>query len=135
MVKRKEDEKICMNCSEYVNLKKDHHVQIHTLNRVQKPDDHAYFHFECWVDYFNARVQNKMNANIRFMQEKAVGLFNSPQIKELLEQVSGSGMALNMLNTPLKDKFVPKKTVISKIQNDRKRKRSGKKRKTQMQKV
>ena len=133
MVKRKEDQKICSECSKYIDLKKDHHVQLHTLNRSHSPDDHAYFHFQCFVDYFNKRVENKMRANVRFMQEKAMSLFNSPQIKVLLDQVQGSGIALNMLQMPLKSDPVLKSKIKKKLNG--KTKRSGKKRKAQMHKM
>lgn len=129
----KSERKICLECSKYINLKSDHHVQLHTLNREISPDDHAYFHFQCWVDYFNKRVENKMRANVQFMQEKAMSLFNSPMIKEALSKISGSQIALNMASIPL-NKTIDKQKVIAKIHDVRK-KRSGKKRKAQMHKV
>ena len=131
--------KICLHCSEKIDIDKDHHVQLNTINRVEKPDEYAYFHFQCWVDYFNQRVQNKMKSTVSMMQEKANMLFNSPMLKPLMENIGGSDMLLNMLNTPLrqkqgKDPVDPKKSVISKIKNGRKTraKRSNKKRETQV---
>jgi hypothetical protein len=136
MVKRKEDHKICLHCSKYVDLKKDHHVQLHTLNRAISPDDHAYFHFQCWVDYFNKRVENKMKANVQFMQEKAMSLFNSPVIKQALSQIQGSEIALNMVKMPLGKSVDPvlKQKIKRKLKNG-KQKRSGKKRKAQVHKM
>lgn len=127
------ERKICLECSKHINLKKDHHVQLHTLNRAVSPDDHAYFHFQCWVDYFNKRVENKMRANVSMMQEKALSLFNNPMIKQALSQIQGSEIALNMASMPL-TKQIDKERVKAKIHNDRK-KRSGKNRKTQMHKM
>lgn len=135
MTKRddKKERKICLHCSKYIFLKKDHHVQVHTLNRKIHADEHAYFHFQCWVDYFNIRVENKMRANIKFMQERAVQVFEHPIIKQLLSQVQGSQIAMNMLKHGIQtDVLVSKDKVEKQIQNDRK-KRSAKKRKTKMQ--
>jgi len=132
MVKKrveKKERKICLECSKYIDLSKDHHVQIHTLNRVEKKDDHQYFHFSCWVDYFNKCVEKKMKVNVAGMQDQAISLFNSPQLKSLFDQIQGSGMLLNMLKIPLNaDQVISKEKVERKIQNDRKTKRSGKKR-------
>lgn len=129
----KNQRKICLHCSKYISLKNDHHVQLHTLNRQTKPDDHAYFHFQCWVDYFNIKVENKMKANIKFMQERAVQVFEHPIIKGLLSQVQGSEIAMNMLKHGIQtDVLVSGERVKKQIQNDRK-KRSAKKRKAKMQ--
>jgi hypothetical protein len=135
MAKRddKKERKICLYCSKYIFLKKDHHVQVHTLNRKIHADEHAYFHFQCWVDYFNIRVENKMRANMKFLQEKAMGIFNHPMLKGLLSQVQGSDIALQMLQHPISDHVVvvSGEKVEKQIQNDR-QKRSAK-RKTKMQ--
>jgi hypothetical protein len=100
MIKKRGNKRIigkcCFECSKFIDPTKDHYVQLSTYNRSFSPDDHAFFHFQCWADYFNKRVENKMRANVRFMQEKAINLFNSPQIKSLLDQVAGSGFALNI---------------------------------------
>jgi len=129
-VTKKNIGKCCLECSKFIDIKKDHYVQLSTYNREISPDDHAFFHFQCWVDYFNKRVENKMKANVRFMQERALQLFDNPMIKSLLEQVQGSEIALNMLKTPINtDVLVSKEKVKKQIQNDRKQKRAGKKRK------
>jgi len=129
-VTKKNIGKCCLECSKFIDIHKDHYVQLSTHNREISPDDYAFFHFSCWVDYFNKRVENKMKANVRFMQERALQLFDNPMIKSLLEQVQGSELALNMLKTPINtDVLVSKEKVKKQIQNDRKQKRAGKKRK------
>lgn len=137
MIKKRGTKKIigkcCLECSKFIDPSKDHYVQLSTYNRVISPDDHAYFHFQCWVTYFNKRVENKMKANVRFMQDQAMNLFNSPQIKILLDQIQGSGIALNMLKTPLNVDPVLKQKIKKKLNG--KTKRSGKKRKAQMHQV
>jgi hypothetical protein len=138
MVKSKEgkgNRKICLECSKYIDLDHDHHVQLHTLNRSISPDDHAYFHFQCWVDYFNKRVENKMRANVSMMQEQALNLFNSPIIKDALSKINGSQIALNMVKMPLMADHSNLKRAIQKkilLKNDRKKRNNRKKGKTQV---
>jgi hypothetical protein len=133
----KKDKKICSECSKYIDIKKDYHVQILTLNRFSKKDDHAYFHFACWGDYFNKCVEKKMRNQVAFMQEKAISLFNSPQLKPMFDQIQGSGLLLNMIKIPLKKDIeleIIKEKIEEKIKDDRK-KRNRKNTKTQMQKM
>lgn len=127
--------KCCVACGNFIDTKLHHYIQISTYNRSHSPDDHVFFHFNCWVEYFNARVKKKAEIMVSFMQNKAIQVFDSPMIQSILQSVKGSDRLGNMLKIPLGDKVVPKKIVISKIQNDRKQKRSGKKRKAQMHKV
>jgi hypothetical protein len=134
---KKEGTKTCLFCSKKISLKKDNFVLVATCNRVSKPDDEAYFHFVCWVDYFNQCVLNKARNNIRMIQSKAMELFNNPVMKGLLSQIQGSGQIMSMLQMPLQERADPVlvSKISQKIQNDRK-KRSAKKRKPQkMQKM
>lgn len=126
MVVKKEgaiETKICLECKNKIDIKKDNFVRISTINRATLPDDHAYFHFSCWVNYFNKRVETKVRLNVKFMQDKAMSLFHSPVIKGLLSQIQGSEMALNMLSIPLN-----KDNRILKIKIKQKLKKDGKKR-------
>ena len=114
---KKEGTKHCMFCSKKINLKKDQFVLIGTYNRVQKPDDEQYFHFVCWVDYFNKCVLNKAKANVQKMQELAMGLFNNPMIKNILSQVQGSGNILSMLSLPIQvNERNPQDVLFDKVQ-------------------
>lgn len=136
---KKEGTKNCEFCSKKISLKdKDEQfVLLGTYNRVQKPDDETYFHFTCFVDWFNQRVKQKAENNVKMMQEKAMSLFNNPMIKGVLSQISGSGNVLSMLSTPL-ETDIPKIEVINKISEkikDDRKKRSGKKGKAQVHKV
>ena len=127
ILKRSEE---CLHCSKRINLDKDHHVQLHTLNRQTSPDHTAYFHFNCWIDYFNKRVENKMRANIGFMQEKAMGLLKSPMIQSALSGIQGGEMIEKMLQTPLKKEDEKLKTIIlNKYKKDGKSSEKGKTRK------
>lgn len=130
---RKEDQRVCIECAKYINTKKDKYVQVSTFqNSNIFKDEHVCFHFQCWIDYFNKRVELKARANVGMMQEQALKLFNNPMIKGIISQIKGGDMALNMASIPLSQRVAPKELVINKIQNDRK-KRSGKKIKQKMQ--
>lgn len=136
----KKGKKHCMFCSKEIDLddKEQQYVLIGTYNRVQKPDDEQYFHFTCFCDWFNKKVLEKAQKNVKAMQEKAMGLFNNPMIKGVLSQIQGSGNVLSMLSTPLgEDKTEEITTNISvdevkKKINDGRKKRSGKKRETKV---
>jgi hypothetical protein len=127
-VTKKNIGKICFVCSKFIDTKKDHYVQLNTLNRSHFPDDYVNFHFQCFVDYFNKKVEDKMRRNIQFMQEKAMTLFNTPMIKHALAQIQGSDIALRMASIPL-TRNIDKQMVIQKIQNGRKKRANRKKRK------
>lgn len=139
MAKKKEikkGKKNCMFCSKKINLddKEQQYVLLGTYNRIKKPDDEQYFHFVCFVDWFNQRVLEKAKNNVKAMQEKAMGLFNHPIIKGVLSQIQGSGNILSMLNTPLEEQYVEvhPDTVARKIDDDRNRKKRGKGKKAKM---
>ena len=136
---KKEGTKHCSFCLKQINLKKDKFVLVGAYNRVEKPNDEAYFHFQCWVDFFNQRVLQKTRANIQFMQQKAMALFNNPMIKSMLSQIGGSDQLFSMLSTPLQEQEktdpVLIKKVLEKINNDTKQKRNAKKRKASLHKM
>jgi hypothetical protein len=99
--KESDNREICYNCSKYINTKRDHYIELSTHNRQFSPDDYTYWHFQCWVDFFNQKVEKKMKINLKAMQEQAVKIFKTPAMKNLLSQVEGSTMAMNMLETPI----------------------------------
>lgn len=136
MKKRKEKRiigKYCVECGKFIDTKKDHYVQLNTLNRSISSDEYNNFHFQCFGDYFNQRVENKMRANIQFMQERAMSLFNSPVIKEILSKINGSQIALNMVSLPLnkQKKYDKLKTEIrKKFKNNGKREKNRRKKRS-----
>lgn len=113
-----QNEKVaCVSCSLKINKKKDNYVAVSTFNRVSKPDHHGYFHFTCWVDFFNDSVSKRAKQVTSQMREQALSLMNSPMIKTALLEVPNFQQVLNMMNTPLTDE----EKVKSNIQNDRKK--------------
>jgi len=130
----KEESKICSFCSKRIFLKRDNFVLLGTYNRVSKPDDEAFFHFQCFVEWYNNKVLEKSRNTVKMMQQKALGLFNSPMIQNVLAGTVGGDALRNMLNKDLSEesKVTFIKRVSDKIKDDRKQKRA-KKRKTKMQ--
>lgn len=125
-----DNDKICHTCKKGINLKIDHYVQLSTMNRKKSPDDHAFFHFQCFVDYINKKVEDKAREQVKMMQQKALQVFDHPIMRDLLSKVQGSDGVMTMLQTPLISKSsILKKKVEDKLTNDR-RKRSTKKRET-----
>lgn len=128
---KKEGYKHCAFCGKKISLKKDYFVLVGTYNRISKPDDDQYFHFTCWVDYFNNRVTQRAKDQVARMQEQALKLMHHPAIAGMLSQIQGSDQVLSMLQTPLNVEKINLVTKVSdKIQNDRKKREKSKSRKS-----
>ena len=123
----------CLKCKGFIDPK-THYVLVGTYNIKNRCDEEVYFHIDCWKQYFDDCVLRKVKKNVAVMQDKAMGLFNSPMIKDVLKNIDGSAMALNMLKMPLNtNSFISKKEVEDQLlKNDRKKRR---KRSQKMQKV
>ena len=119
------ENRICLNCQKPVSLLKDKYVLLGTYNRGGNfPDDEVYFHWNCWLDYFNKCVLNKARSTVQGMQQQAIQLFNAPFIQKVIKGTQIEETLSNMLNRDLNEKvsfIVPKKVVEEKIKDDRKR--------------
>lgn len=126
MAKRKEGERICYQCSKYIDTgkKKDHYVCLGTYNRSHSADEECFFHFQCWVEYFMKRVIDRSRMQVKGMQEMAIKLTKHPVIRNALSQIRGGDQVLSMLNMPLNESVNQVKLVADKIQNDRRKKRT-----------
>jgi hypothetical protein len=131
VVKNKSNKWHCLNCSKYIS---PNEKQVTVITKDNgKVVEEVYFHFPCWIKYFNDRVSLVAKANIQKMQEQVMTLVNNPMISGILSQVQGSGSLMSMLNLPLSvDKVVSKNVVKRKIENGRKKRG---KTKNKMQKV
>lgn len=127
--KRLINEMICFECNKKINTT-EHLVQLSTYNRYlgkeKLQDDHHYFHFRCFVDNFNKNVERKARQQVQFMQSKALEVFNNPQIKSILSNISGTETLYTMLNTDLNEKIVPKEKVIKKLKKWKKKNKNQK---------
>ena len=134
---KKEGEKTCLQCSNKISLAKDNFVLIGTYNRVSSPDDEQFFHFTCFVEWYNQRVQEKVRNQVKFMQQKALQVFNNPTIQGVLSKIAGSEQLASMLNinldVPTKVNYIKRvkkvtaEEVAQKIQDDRARKNKKRK--------
>lgn len=132
--KERKEKRKCLECKKFIDLSKDHYVLLATINRSKSPDEFVYFHINCWVDYFNKRVENKMRENVKFMQEKALSVFNSPEIKPLLNDIMGSQVAMNMLQIPLDtNKVITTDKILKVLKKNGNRKKRATERKDKMQ--
>jgi len=94
---------ICHFCSGEIKST-DHHVLIGTYNRPTKPNDEAYFHFQCFIDFMNQAVEKRARKMTADMQKKAMELLDSPLLKGILSGVKGMPQIMSMISTPLDDK-------------------------------
>ena len=51
----------CLNCGKELDTDKDKHVMVETA-LGHSIMDQSYFHFKCWIEYFNKCVTNKISA-------------------------------------------------------------------------
>lgn len=117
----------CLYCKKEVR-KKDHQVVLSTLNRPDnKKDDHQYFHFNCFVLFWNEKVNAKARLEVERMREMAFSLLSNPMIKGVVEKIGAGDQLQSMLGTSLIKTpvvhVVTKKDIEKKIKDDRKRAR------------
>ena len=122
-----------MFCSKDISPN-EKYVLLGTYNLPTKPNEENFFHFICWLEWFNTLIKNKARENTAKMQQQAIQLFNNPAMKERLSQLRGSEQVMKMLSTPLTKKnieFVEEES--KKIKDDKNTKKGDTKgRKTQV---
>lgn len=96
-------EKRCFNCHKPIILSKEKFVVISTYETEKYSIEEAYFHFQCWANYFDQKVYEKARKSIKQIQERALSIFSTPKIQEMLQNIEGTEMAMNMLKMPLKE--------------------------------
>ena len=92
--------RVCKHCNKEIDLKKDKHSMIGTYTGDQV-DDETYFHFKCFVEWYNKKVSEKAKNTTSKMQEKVQGLIANPQISGMLNSIGGIDKIKGMLNTNL----------------------------------
>ena len=114
----------CKHCNKEVE-KGNHQVVLSTLNRPNNKDDHTYFHFVCFVNFWNEGVNKKVRIEVERMRLMANKVLNNPMIKSVVEQIGGGEILNSMLDQSLIKpeviKIVNKQEVEKKIKNDRKK--------------
>ncbi len=96
----KKSVKICKECEKEIDLSIDKHVLLGTYSG-EKTDDESYFHFKCFVSWYNKKVSEKAKNSVGQMQGQVQKLISNPQIAGLLANVKGIGKIKDMLGTNL----------------------------------
>jgi len=60
-IKSKKEKEVatCLNCGKIIFFETDKYVLVGTYKQKEVMEE-AYFHFQCWIEYFKSRVQNKI---------------------------------------------------------------------------
>lgn len=91
---------VCKECEKVVDVNVDKHVLLGTYNGDRVMDE-SYFHFECFVKWYNKKVSEKAKNTTAKMQEKVQGLMANPKIAGLMSMIRGTDKLQGMLNTDL----------------------------------
>ena len=90
----------CKECGDEVYCDEDKFVLLGTYTG-DKTDDESYFHFECFVKWYNKKVSEKAKNSVKTMQNKVQGLINNPKIAGMLSMFGGTDKLKGMLDTNL----------------------------------
>ena len=93
----------CKYCGNPINLDKDKFALLGTYTG-DKTDNESYFHFNCFVEWYNKQVLAKAKNQVKGFQEKAQGLFAQITNSGALSSIAGMDVLQKMLNTNLGDK-------------------------------
>lgn len=89
---------MCTECKKPISRKLGVYVFLGTYNRPAKPDQESYFHFPCFIDWHNEKVQ-----------EKAFGIVGKEGIANITSLINDP--ELQKLASNLVKEFTPKKKV------------------------
>lgn len=61
----------CLNCGNSIDIEKEKYVLVGTYNGTGKSQkDEQFFHFQCWIDFFNQKIIDRISIG----QKKAMEL-------------------------------------------------------------
>jgi hypothetical protein len=86
MTEKKTKHKICIHCKKTISTKQGAWVLIGTYNRPSKPDHEGYFHFPCFVDWFNESVREKAFGMIE-QRSNILSLIGDPKLQKLAANI------------------------------------------------
>jgi len=92
--------KICRECEKEINISDDKHVLLGTYTGLDVNDE-SYFHFECFVKWYNKKVSEKAKNSVASMQNKAKDLFSNLAGSGVLENIGGIGKLKSLLGGDL----------------------------------
>lgn len=88
VTKKPQKRLMCTECKKPISRKNGAYVLLGTYNRPAKDDHEGYFHFPCFVDWFNAKVDERARgvANPQGMIN-LTSLINDPQLQKLAAEI------------------------------------------------
>ena len=95
----------CTYCKNAINFVEDKFVLLGTYTG-KKTEDEGYFHFDCFVEWYNKQVLAKATNVMRGFQKKAQGLFSQMMSSGALSHIAGTDVLKRMLDTNLGDQEV-----------------------------
>lgn len=93
----------CEYCKNKIDFNKDKFVLLGTYTG-DYTDDESYFHFDCFVEWYNKQVVAKAKNQVKGFQEKAQGLFSNLINTGALSHIAGMDNLQRMLSTDLGEK-------------------------------
>ncbi len=99
----------CQYCRNAINFNEDKYVLLGTYKGRKTGRtilDEGYFHFDCFVEWYNKQVLAKATNVMRGFQKKAQGLFSQLANSGVLNHIAGADNLQRMLNTDLGDQEV-----------------------------
>lgn len=119
-------EEKCRYCGNKISSAKDRYVLFGTYNKT-KPMDESYFHFDCFVKWYNSKVEEKARNIVKRLQKLGVGLF--ARVQEMLGGSGGKGM--EMVGSMVKTNLDKEKT-FDLFKEEKKEKKDGRKKESKM---
>lgn len=110
----------CAYCKKEIDLKQDRYTLLADY-RGEKEMDKNFYHFKCFVEWFNSKVTEKAKNSVQGMQNKAVNLFGNLKENGFINNLIGkksSSLLGNFLGKDLeKKKDKKKETSMDQILN------------------
>ena len=77
-----------MNCQKMIDLDKEKYVCLGTYHAGSTLDE-SFFHFKCWVDYFNSKTKEKAENTLKDATKKVKGIMGG-LIQQAKQRSSGN---------------------------------------------
>jgi len=119
----REEIKNCVFCNKEIKLIAQKYVLLGTYEK-KKPLDESYFHFQCFVEWYNKKVQEKAQNTIKGATEKAVGMFQGMGMGNLMGNLFGIKQVQD-LDLAKENNIYDYETRIKKEDNKQKEKKDG----------
>lgn len=104
----------CTECKKPISRKASAYVLMGTYNRPSKPNHEAFYHFPCFVDWYNEKVREKA-FGLASDQTQIMNMINDPKLKKLASNILGEISFSPLLNKKQEEKpMVAKKKSTSK---------------------